>query len=119
MGTLLGDGNFKQEHLKMKYPEQDVALSDGHGYMVGKAGFDAYMKVAPNPGKAVCHCSSSMFRTRTHCYGQTLTCHEHDAVKSQNTKRAHLDATGIGAIACGRHGCFVPHSVVNFQKGEG
>ncbi|KAK7692299.1 hypothetical protein QCA50_003924 [Cerrena zonata] len=101
MSTLLGDGNFKQEHLKMKYPEQDIALSDGHGYMVGKAGFDEYMKVAPNPGKAA------------------MTCNEHDAVKSQNSTRAHLDATGIGAVACGRHGCFVPHSVVNFQKGEG
>ena len=33
--------------------------------------------------------------------------------------RAHLDATGIGAIACGRHSCFYPRSVVNFEKGEG
>ncbi|KAK7680044.1 hypothetical protein QCA50_016990 [Cerrena zonata] len=101
MGTLLGDGNFKQEHLKMKYPEDDVPLSDGHGYMVGKAGFDDYMKVAPMPRSAA------------------PTCHEHDAVRKQNVTRAHLDATGIGAIACGRHSCFVPHSVVNFQKGEG
>ena len=29
-----------------------------------------------------------------------------------------MEATGIGAIACGRHGCFIPHSVVDFQKGE-
>jgi hypothetical protein len=28
------------------------------------------------------------------------------------------DATGIGACACARHECFVPHSVVDFQKGE-
>lgn len=50
---------------------------------------------------------------------QKSTCHEHDAVKSQNATRAHLDATGIGAIACARHGCFYPHSVINFEKGEG
>jgi hypothetical protein len=25
---------------------------------------------------------------------------------------------GVGAAACPRHGCFVPHSVVDFQKGE-
>ncbi|KAK7676858.1 hypothetical protein QCA50_020194 [Cerrena zonata] len=85
----------------MKYPDQDIALSDGHAYMVGKTGFDEYMKAAPKPGK------------------ETPTCHEHDAVKSQNTTRAHLDATGIGAMACGRHGCFYPHSVINFDKGEG
>jgi len=27
-------------------------------------------------------------------------------------------ATGIGACACARHGCFLPNSVVDFQKGE-
>ena len=50
---------------------------------------------------------------------QKSTCHEHNAVNNQNTTRTHLDATGIGAVACGRHGCFYPHAVVNFQKGEG
>jgi hypothetical protein len=29
-----------------------------------------------------------------------------------------MDSTGIGACVCGRHGAFVPHSVVDFQKGE-
>ncbi|KAK7696323.1 hypothetical protein QCA50_000977 [Cerrena zonata] len=101
MRTLLADGNFKQEHLKMKAPHDDVALSDGHGYLVTKAPFERYISEAP-PLKV-----------------QASTCHEHDAVKNQNASRAHLDATGIGCIACGRHGCFYPHSAVNFQKGEG
>lgn len=35
-----------------------------------------------------------------------------------NADRHDMEATGIGAIACGRHGCFIPHSVVDFQKGE-
>jgi hypothetical protein len=30
----------------------------------------------------------------------------------------NLDATGVGACACARHGCFVPHTMVDFQKGE-
>ena len=42
MRILLGDGNFKQEHLKMKYPDDDVSLSDGHGYMVGRQEFAEY-----------------------------------------------------------------------------
>ncbi|KAG1859409.1 hypothetical protein C8R48DRAFT_673951 [Suillus tomentosus] len=33
-------------------------------------------------------------------------------------KRSNLRATGVGATACARHGCFVPHAVVDFQKGE-
>lgn len=35
-----------------------------------------------------------------------------------NVVRSNLRATGIGATACARHGCFVPHSIVDFYKGE-
>jgi hypothetical protein len=28
------DGNFSAEHMKMKYPDQDIWLSNGMGYMV-------------------------------------------------------------------------------------
>lgn len=45
-------------------------------------------------------------------------CANHKAVNRANANRPNLDATGIGACACARHGCFVPHSVVDFQKGE-
>jgi len=49
---------------------------------------------------------------------QKSNCSNHKAVSQANTNRHNLYATGIGACACGRHGCFVPHSVVDFQKGE-
>lgn len=32
--------------------------------------------------------------------------------------RANLEATGIGAAACSRHGFFAPHACVDFQQGE-
>ena len=32
--------------------------------------------------------------------------------------RNQLALTGIGGCACARHGCFVPHAMVDFQKGE-
>ncbi|KAK7681433.1 hypothetical protein QCA50_015525 [Cerrena zonata] len=101
MRTLLADGNFKQDHLVMKYDEDDVPLSDGHGYMVTKAPFDTYLSATSDPVTV------------------EPSCHEHRAVSQQNQSHAHLDVTGIGAIACGRHGCFYPHAVVNFRKGEG
>ncbi|KAK7694425.1 hypothetical protein QCA50_001611 [Cerrena zonata] len=101
MRTLLADGNFKQDHLAMKYDSDDVALSDGHGYMVTRAPFEAYLNATSDP------------------VTMEPSCHEHRAVTQQNKSHAHLDVTGIGAIACGRHGCFYPHSVVNFRKGEG
>ncbi|KAG1882239.1 hypothetical protein F4604DRAFT_1921982 [Suillus subluteus] len=40
----------------------------------------------------------------------------HLAIARDHVKR--LEATGIGGCACARHGCFVPHSMVDFQKGE-
>jgi Kyakuja-Dileera-Zisupton transposase len=46
------------------------------------------------------------------------TCANHKAVNQANANRRNLEATGVGACACARHGCFVPHSVVDFQKGE-
>lgn len=49
---------------------------------------------------------------------QKSTCNNHRAVSQANANRHNLEATGIGATACARHGCFCPHSVVDFQKGE-
>ncbi|KAJ8583965.1 hypothetical protein M405DRAFT_712155, partial [Rhizopogon salebrosus TDB-379] len=46
------------------------------------------------------------------------TCHNHRAVTQANASRHKLEATGIGGVACARHGCFVPHAMVDFQKGE-
>ncbi|KAF8833598.1 hypothetical protein BDN67DRAFT_1017363 [Paxillus ammoniavirescens] len=46
------------------------------------------------------------------------TCHEHKAVNQVHATQKHLTATGIGAITCARHRCFVPDTVVDFQKGE-
>ena len=43
MRTLVADGNFKQDHLRSKNPQDDIALSDGQGYMVGKEDFDRYI----------------------------------------------------------------------------
>jgi hypothetical protein len=49
---------------------------------------------------------------------QRSQCSNHKAVNQANANRHNLYATGIGACACAKHGCFVPHSVVDFQKGE-
>lgn len=43
------DGNFKAENLKMKKPEEDVALHDGLGYMVESQNYDQHLKVAVDP----------------------------------------------------------------------
>jgi hypothetical protein len=49
---------------------------------------------------------------------QKSNCTNHKAISQANMNWHNLYATSIGACACGHHGCFVPHSVVDFQKGE-
>ncbi|KAG2148165.1 uncharacterized protein EDB93DRAFT_1240507 [Suillus bovinus] len=43
-------------------------------------------------------------------------CNNHHAVNQANAFQQKLEATGIGGCACARHGCFVPHSMVDFHK---
>ena len=69
MCTLVTDGNFKQDHLKMKNPSDDISLSDGHRYMVGKEGFEKYLSSAPPLSKPVSYlvCTlCSLFMTYDH-----------------------------------------------------
>ena len=94
----------------MKDNFDDVSLSDGLGYMVDKRRFEEYVKGFS---------ALQENRKTTSKKSDTRECHDHRAVSQQNHSQAHLDARGIGAVACGHHGCFYPNSVVNFRKGEG
>ncbi|KAI0941523.1 hypothetical protein AcW1_003396 [Taiwanofungus camphoratus] len=86
------DGNFSAEHLKMRRPRNDVEITDSTSFFVADGRYKAHLQ----PG----------------------TCHNHKAVNLANADWHKLESTGIGATAYPRHGCFVPHSVVDFQKGE-
>ncbi|KAG2137902.1 uncharacterized protein EDB93DRAFT_1106518 [Suillus bovinus] len=46
------------------------------------------------------------------------SCNNHQAVNQANATQHKLESTGIGGVACARHGCFVPHAMVDFQKGK-
>ncbi|KAG1721824.1 uncharacterized protein EDB91DRAFT_1240275 [Suillus paluster] len=74
--SFMMDGNFKVEHLHPINLDDEVWLSDGFGFMVGK---DRYQR--------------------------------HLALESTGIR-------GGGGVACTRHGCFVPHLIVDFQKGK-
>jgi hypothetical protein len=100
----------------MKKSEDDVFLSDGEGYMVTSSPYQQHLhgscetiQVAPT----LIHGLLPYQFLIKHA-----TCANHKAVNQANANRKNLDATGVGARACARHGCFVPHSVVDFQKGE-
>ncbi|KIK75026.1 hypothetical protein PAXRUDRAFT_174069, partial [Paxillus rubicundulus Ve08.2h10] len=91
------DGNVSVQHMEMKIPEDDVSLSDGLAYMVD------YSAYADHISRMVEAKDRSM-------------CKNHRAINAANASRKNLRVTGIGATACARHGCFVPHSVVDFRR---
>ncbi|EFI27460.1 hypothetical protein CC1G_15494 [Coprinopsis cinerea okayama7 len=96
--TLVADGNFTLVHRKQK-GEDDVWLRNGEGYLVETSKYDEHLKKTTEPL-------------------QVSTCHEHRAVEDRSKVHKGCDVTGVGALACSRHGAFAPSSVVGFQKGE-
>ncbi|KAI6126956.1 hypothetical protein F5141DRAFT_1060598 [Pisolithus sp. B1] len=99
MRQYVMDGNFTAQHMKMNKPELDVALSDGKGYMVSEVPYHSHLQWSLDSKEG-------------------STCSNHRAINAANINKSNLWSTGIGATACAWHGCFVPHSVVDFQKGE-
>ncbi|KAG2073301.1 hypothetical protein BDR04DRAFT_1127297 [Suillus decipiens] len=96
---LVMDGNFKAEHMHPVNPSDEVSLMDGLGFMVSNDRYKSHLAIA-------------------HDHVQRSDCNNHRAVNQANASPQRLEATGIGGCACARHGCFVPHSMVDFQKGE-
>ncbi|KAG1783468.1 hypothetical protein EV702DRAFT_1176575 [Suillus placidus] len=97
--SFVMDGNFKAEHLHPIKPFDEVWLSDGLGFMVGKDRYKMHLEEAAD-------------------MVEKSSCNNHWAVNQANASWHKLESTGIGGVACARHGCFVPHSMVDFQKGE-
>ena len=46
MRSIVIDGNFTADHLKMRHPENDVALSPGGRYMVEPTQYKAHLESA-------------------------------------------------------------------------
>ncbi|KAL4063938.1 hypothetical protein V8B97DRAFT_2026252 [Scleroderma yunnanense] len=76
-------------------------LMDGHGYMMGLQSMAYDIPMAYYS-----------------CRAKRSDCSNHHVVNQANASRGHLASTGIGGCACARHGCFIPHAMVDFQKGE-
>jgi hypothetical protein len=114
----VADGNFKLEHIIPKCPEKDVWLSDGTQFMTSESAYQNHLATAVEETQ-VCHVHLAFVWGLGLKLFKKHKCQNHRAISQANVHRKdHLRATGVGACACGRHGCFYPHSVVDFQKGE-
>ncbi|KAF9226255.1 hypothetical protein BS17DRAFT_765285 [Gyrodon lividus] len=92
------DGNFSAKHMKMK-ANMDFNLTQGSGYFAAVPRYKEHLQIA----------NDQQLKS---------TCHEHKVVNQVHATQKHLAATSIGAIAFARHGCFIPDTVVDFQKVE-
>ncbi|KIK81417.1 hypothetical protein PAXRUDRAFT_156166, partial [Paxillus rubicundulus Ve08.2h10] len=97
------DGNFKAEYLYDRQIDRQVWLMDCLGFMVSQSPYHEYL-AATNHSLEVCIVCTLLLTMQ--------------AVNQANSSCVQLEATGIGATACAHHGCFIPHLVVDFQKGE-
>ncbi|KIK13176.1 hypothetical protein PISMIDRAFT_119407, partial [Pisolithus microcarpus 441] len=93
------DGNFKVEHMHERWPDDQVWLMDGRGFMVANPPYQAYLK-------APLHIM------------EKSSCNNHKVISQASASHGKLNSMGVGVMACAWHGCFYPHSVVDFQKGE-
>ncbi|EFI27486.1 hypothetical protein CC1G_15521 [Coprinopsis cinerea okayama7 len=97
--SFVADGNFVCVRQSKKGAGQDLFLKRGQGYFVESEEYKRHLRSASEEV-------------------EPSTCNEHRAVADKNKGHKGYDATGIGALACARHGAFVPSSIVDFQKGE-
>ncbi|TEB21141.1 hypothetical protein FA13DRAFT_1757635 [Coprinellus micaceus] len=95
------DRNFVCIHRMLKSQEGDMVWlkGKGEGYMTSKEPYDNYI--------------DSTIEEK-----EVSKCYNYRAIADRGKAYKGCDASGIGAAACGRHGAFVPTSVLDFQKGE-
>ena len=70
--SIVIDGNFSAEHLKMRQPEADVALSPGGRYMVEPERYELHLSTGKEVKqvsvlKSISYCNLNIISSRNHC----------------------------------------------------
>ncbi|KAG1873170.1 hypothetical protein F4604DRAFT_1881000 [Suillus subluteus] len=79
--SFVMDGNFKAEHLHPIKPFDEVWLSDGLGFMVGKDRYKMHLAEAAD-------------------MVEKSSCNNHQAVNQANAAQHKLESTSIRGVAC-------------------
>lgn len=118
---LVADGNFKADHVRQKGSD-NIWLSEGGGMAPKRAEYHAFLRSAIEKLTVSKICSITNVQGATACRSSHF-----QKAPCENTFRAIMnallaskacDVTGVGSMACARHGCYVPTSLVDFFKGE-
>lgn len=116
MRQLVIDGNKKTDHMLMKFPEDDVWLSDGEGYFVAREPYAEHLRTAVRIKEVILHICCSLVSQLNDF--ETPICVEHKAGKNGTSTQKNIDINGSVGCACAPHGNVVPNSMVNMFHGE-
>jgi hypothetical protein len=62
--SVVIDGNFASEHLKMRRPDDDVALTDGDGYFVSVSDYETHLAETSETKQVECYSTFPYFHTQ-------------------------------------------------------
>jgi len=123
---LVADGNFEADHVKAKAPSQDVWLSEGGGMDPKCSVYWAFLKTALEhftvcilailKTYAICGAQGAAVLTK---YSQKAPCKNmFRAIMNMLLASKVCDVTGKVSMACARHGCYCPGSLVDLYHGK-
>jgi len=129
--ALAGDGNFSADHVAQNPPSNDYYLLDGAGMFPNRQEYWDFLKTAmerntvstvsipvpvppPVPGPG----ARTNIGADFHVLQRAACENTFRAISNALCASKSCDVTGIVAIACARHGCFVPNAMVDLFKSE-
>ncbi|KAG8696529.1 hypothetical protein FRC09_008410 [Ceratobasidium sp. 395] len=95
------DGNFRSVRKNKKVDANDICLSDGKAYFAPKGPYKEWVKTQKTPQRS-----------------EKPACDRHKAGNDTSVRSTGKDITGIGALTCTSHSCFVPRGIVDYFQGE-
>jgi hypothetical protein len=116
--VFVADGNFKADHVRPTHPSNDVWLSEGSGMFPKREEYFSFLKSAMErlTVRWIVGADANFFVLMTL---QKAPCENtFRAITNALVASTSCDVTGIVAIACARHGCYAPNSIVDLFKGE-
>ncbi|KAJ8496102.1 hypothetical protein ONZ45_g12598 [Pleurotus djamor] len=98
--SIMADGNFKADHLRRVDGDGDEWLGEGTAMFAKREDYKRWLEKAIEK------------KTNESCESRFY------AVENSNVQSKVCDITGIVAIACPRHGAFVPGAAADLYRGE-
>ncbi|KAG8711802.1 hypothetical protein FRC09_020405, partial [Ceratobasidium sp. 395] len=95
------DGNFRSVRKNKKVDADDICLSDGKAYFAPKGPYKEWVNAQKQPQRS-----------------EKPACDRHKAGNDTSVRSTGKDITGIRALTCTSHSCFVPRGIVDYFRGE-